>query len=80
MNRPLLQRLQELRNEFRQGQRRPNPESIAKRLHDAPASVWCHERGAMSRAVKGMGVALLTLVLVALSTWGVLAIYSLEHA
>jgi hypothetical protein len=34
----------------------------------------------MSRAVKGKDVALLTLVLVALSTWGVLAIYSLEHA
>jgi hypothetical protein len=33
----------------------------------------------MSWAVKGMGVASLTLVLVALSTWGVLAIYSLEH-
>ena len=29
----------------------------------------------MSRAVKGMGVALLTLVLIALSAWGVLAIY-----
>jgi len=42
---------------------------------DAPASVWCHERGVMSRAVKGMGVALLTLVLIALSAWGVLAIY-----
>ena len=42
---------------------------------DVPASVWCHERGAMSRAVKGMGVALLTLVLIALCAWGVLAIY-----
>ena len=29
----------------------------------------------MSRAVKGMGLALLTLVLIALSAWGVLAIY-----
>ena len=29
----------------------------------------------MSRAVKGVGLALLTLVLIALSAWGVLAIY-----